>query len=79
MGKVKKYLLVYWAAIWLVVAPGCTLLWFYHTYIENPDSGMYVFGASLWSVLFGILGVIVILVGLFIADTFSRYIGLDDK
>jgi len=34
---------------------------------------------SFWGVLFWILGAIVVLVGVFIVDIFSRYIGLDDK
>jgi len=59
------------------VVPACTLFWFYITYIENPDSDSL--WSSLWGVLFWILGAIVVLVGVFIGDTFSRYIGLDGK
>jgi len=74
-SRLFRGLVVLWACIWLVMVPAWKLLWFYITYIENPDSSW----SFLWGVLFWILGAIVVLVGVFIVDKFARYMGLDDE
>jgi len=73
--RLFKGLVVLWLCIWLVMVPAWNILWFYTTYIKNLDSSW----SFLWGVLFYILGVIVVLVGVFIINSFARYIGVDDK
>jgi len=68
-------LVVLWVLIWLVMVPAWDILWFWITYIKDLDSSW----SFLWGVLFWILGVIVVLVGIFITNEIARYMGLDDK
>ena len=74
-SRLLKVLVLIWACIWLVMVPVGKLFWFYITHIKNPDSSW----SFLWGALFWILGAIVGLVGVFIINSFARYIGLDDK
>jgi len=66
-------LVLSWVGIWLVMVPAWKLLWFWITYIKDLDSSW----SFLWGVLFWILGVIVVLVGVFIMNVFAGYMGLD--
>jgi len=74
-SRLFRGLLLSWVGIWLVMVPAWKILWFWITYIKNLDSSW----SFLWGVLFWILGVIVVLVGVFIMNIFARYMGLDDE